>query len=112
MSWNETEILAARRTILKAAQDMLIGRLSYVEGARKIVAAGTAARLDERDTDLLLPFVGIVSETNALPFGKERTHWQAGALDALQSEINQKEEWARGFGEPHCRSLVERFCKK
>ena len=108
MSWNESEILAARRRILKAAQDMLAGKLSYIEGARKIVAAGTTARLDERDADLL-PFVGIVSETDALPFGEMREHWQAAALDALQPEIDQKEAWARGFGELHCRILVKRF---
>jgi hypothetical protein len=108
MSWNETEILAARHTIFRAALDMLAGKLSYIEGARKIVAMGTTARLDERDGDLL-PFVGIVSETDALPFGEMRKHWQAAALGALQPEIDQKEAWARGFGEPHCRNLVERF---
>jgi hypothetical protein len=110
MSWNETEILAARRRIVKAAQDMLAGKLSYIEGAQKIVAAGTTARLDERDADLL-PFEGIVSETDALPFGEMRKHWQAAALDALQPEIDRKEAWARGFGERHCQSLVERFSK-
>ncbi|MCK1618877.1 hypothetical protein IVA96_19965 [Bradyrhizobium sp. 159] len=66
MSWNEAEILAARRKILKSAQDMLAGQLSYIEGARNIVTASTKARLDKRDVDLL-PFVGIVSETDALP---------------------------------------------
>jgi len=96
MSWNEAEILAARGTILKAAEEMLVGKLSYIEGARIIVAAGTAARLDERDVDLQ-PFVGIVSETDALPFGEMRKHWQAAALDALQPEIDEKEGWARGL---------------
>jgi len=110
MSWNESEILAARRSILKTAQDMLAGKLSYIEGARKIVAARRTARLDEWDVDVL-PFVGIDSETDALPFGEMTKHWQAAALDALQPEIDQKEAWARGVGEPHCRSLVERFSK-
>jgi hypothetical protein len=108
MSRNESEILSARRAIFEAAQDMLAGKLSYIEGARKIFAATVAARLDERDADLL-PFVGIFSETDALPFGKMRVHWQAEALAALQPEIAKKEAWARQFGEPHCRNLVERF---
>jgi hypothetical protein len=43
---------------------MLPGRLTTVEGARKIVAAGWAARLDERDPDSLA-FVGTDSETEA-----------------------------------------------
>jgi len=59
---------------------MLAGKLSYIEGAWEIVAAGTEARLDERESDLL-PLV--VSETDALPLGEMRKHWQAAALDAL-----------------------------
>lgn len=108
MSWNETEILAARRVIVKAAQDMLAGTLTYIEGARRIVAAATAARLNERDADLR-PFIGIDSETDSLPLGEMRKHWQLAALIALQSEINVKEAWAREFGQTHCRNLVERF---
>ncbi|MCA1498761.1 MULTISPECIES: hypothetical protein [unclassified Bradyrhizobium] len=108
MSWNETAILAARREILTTAQDMLARRLTYIEGARRIVALAMAARLDERDPDLL-PFVGIDSETDALPFGEMRKYWQPTALAALQPEINEKEAWARDFGEPHCKSLVVRL---
>jgi hypothetical protein len=108
MSWNESEILKARRAILDAAQDMLAGRLTYVEGARKIVAAWWASKLDEGDADFL-PFVGIASETESLPLGKMRAHWQPAALEALQSEIDRMEAWARQFGEPYCRNLVARF---
>ena len=79
MSWNESEILEARRAILDAAQDMLAGRLTYIEGARKIVAIWWRSKLDERDADFL-PFVGIDSETEALPFGEMRAHWQPAAL--------------------------------
>jgi len=96
MSWNEAEILEARQVILGAAQDMLSGRLTFIEGARKIVAASWAARLDERDPDLL-PFVGIVSETDTLPFGDMRAHWQRAALDALQPEIDRMESWLAGW---------------
>jgi hypothetical protein len=110
MSWNESEILAACGRILKIAQHMLTGKLSYIEGARKIVATGKTARLDEWDPDLV-PFVGIASETDALPFGEMREHWQVAALDALQPEIDEKEAWARSFGEFHCRCLVERFSR-
>ena len=108
MSWNESEIRESRRAIFDAAQDMLAGRLTYIEGARKIFAAWWTSKLDEGDADFL-PFVGIVSETDALPFGEMRAHWQQAALEALQSEIDRKETWAREFGESHCRSLVARF---
>jgi len=108
MSWNEGEILAARRAIFAAAQDMLAGKLSYIEGARRIVAAKVTSRLDEWDVDLV-PFVGIDSDTEAFPFGGMRVHWQVAALDALQPKIAEMEAWARQLGEPHCRKLVERF---
>jgi len=108
MSWNESEILKARQAIFDAAQGMLAERLTYIEGARKIVAAWWASKLDERDADFL-PFVGIGSETETLPFGNMRAHWQPAALDALQPEIDRMEAWARRFGEPHCRNLVARF---
>jgi hypothetical protein len=108
MSWNESEILTARSGILKAAQDMLAGKMTYIEGARKIFSDWSAARLDERDADFLA-FTGIFSETDALPFGEMRSQWQAAALAALQPEIDRQETWARQFGERHCRSLVERF---
>jgi hypothetical protein len=108
MSWNESEILAARRRILQACQDMLAGQLPYIEGARKVNAAQASAKLDEWDPDLV-PFRGIDSETDALPTDQTRAFWQPAALAALQSEIDRKEAWARSFGEPHCRRLVERF---
>ncbi|WOH54124.1 hypothetical protein [Bradyrhizobium sp. sBnM-33] len=87
---------------------MLAGRLTYIEGARKIFEAWWISKLDEWDADFL-PFVCIHSETEALPFGKMRTHWQPAALEALQPEIDRMETWARQYGEPHCRNLVARF---
>ncbi|QIG96926.1 MULTISPECIES: DUF2489 domain-containing protein [unclassified Bradyrhizobium] len=108
MSHDESKIAAARRSIFEAAQDMLAGRLSYIEGARKICPARFAWGLDEWDPDLV-PFVGIFSETDALPVGDERSLWQKSALEALAPEIARMEAWARKFGEPHSKSLVERF---
>ena len=106
MSWNESEILAARRRILKTAQAMLAGTCSYIEGARQIVAAWRNSKLDESDAN---PFIAIDSETETLPFGEARSYWQAAALEALQPEINRSEAWARKFGEPYCRNLVKRL---
>ena len=108
MSWNESEIIKARHAMVDVAQDMLAGRLSYIEGARKIVTAKWAARLDQWDADLL-PFIAIQSETDALPLGEMRAHWQGEALEALQPEIDRIEAWARSLGEPYCHKLIARF---
>jgi hypothetical protein len=102
------EMMEARLTIFEAAQAMLAGKLSFIEGARKISRARFWWGLDQLDSDVRC-FVGIDSETDALPFGKTRGYWQAAALEALQPEIDRKEAWARGFAEPHCRNLVRRF---
>jgi hypothetical protein len=108
MSWNESEMAAARRAILQAAQEMLAGKLAYIEGARTIHASRWAAKVGDRDSDLE-PFAGIVSETDALPTEQTRPLWQAAALERLQPEIDRLEAWAKQFGEPHCRNLIERF---
>jgi hypothetical protein len=108
MSWNESEIPKARHAIFDAAQDMLAGRLTYIEGARRIVAAWWGSKLDEGDADFLA-FVGVASETEALPLGKMRAHWQPAALEALQPEIDRMEAWAQRWDEAHCRNLMARF---
>jgi len=108
MSWNESEIVAARRAIFQAAQAMLAGKLSYIEGALRIHSSIWVAKIDEWDSDLV-PFAGIVSETDALPSEQTRPLWQAAALERLQPEIDRLEAWAKQFGETHCRNLAERF---
>jgi hypothetical protein len=108
MSWNEAEIMSARRAILETTQDMLAARISYIAGSRIIAAQQFAARLDS--VPEILPFVGIGSEIEALPLGEMRIHWQAAALEALQPKIEQSEAWARSVGEPHCRNLVKMLC--
>jgi hypothetical protein len=104
MSWNEAEIMSARRKILETAQDMLAARISYIEGSRIIAAQRFPARLDS--VSEILPYVGFASETEALPLGEMRMHWQAVALAALQPEIERSEAWARNAGEAPCRNLV------
>src|SRR5690349_17067970 len=79
MNWNEREIMGAREAILNAAQAMIAGRLTYIEGARVIWSHRERAKFDESDPDFV-PFIGIISETDTLPVGKERSLWQRKAL--------------------------------
>ena len=97
--------MGARRTILETAQDMLAARISYIEGSLKIIVQQFVARVDSAPE--ILPFVGIASETEALPLGEIRMYWQAAVLEALQPKIEQSEAWARSVGEAHCRNLVK-----
>jgi hypothetical protein len=97
----------ARRTIGEIAKAMLAGETSFLSGSRKINALRFPARLDH-DQDVI-PFVAIDSETDALPLGPVRAHWNADALRRLEPEIERAEIWAREFGSEACRKLVERF---
>jgi hypothetical protein len=106
MSLNQAEVLKARRTILETAKGVLSGAVSPIEGARVIVASRSAARL-EADPDIL-PFVGIDSETEALPLGKDRDYWQKQALADLQPTIDEAQHWARDLGADHCQNLLAR----
>jgi hypothetical protein len=109
MSWNELEIAEARRRIVEACQNMLGGKLSFIEGAREVLSFQEEAKLPDLDDDLL-PFMGIVSETDSFPIGEQqRALWQPATLAALQPEIDQKEAWSRDFGEAACRRLIERL---
>jgi len=106
MSFDQSAVLKARRLIFETASKILSGAVLPIEGARIIAASRFAARL-QNDPDIL-PFVGIDSETDALPLGNERKHWQAQALAGLQPRIDQAQQWAREFGSGHCQNLLAR----
>jgi hypothetical protein len=106
VSWNQSEVVAARQIIIETAKGILSGSVSPVEGARTIARHSFKARLED-DPDVL-PFAGIASETEALPFGRERALWQAHALADLQGKINQSQAWAFSVASPHCQGLVAR----
>ncbi|MGJ5219991.1 hypothetical protein ACQR16_34080 [Bradyrhizobium oligotrophicum] len=80
--------------------------MSPIEGARIIARLRFAARL-ETDADILA-FVGIESETDALPIGGGRAHWQAQALIDLQEPIDDLQRSARDVGSSRCRNLLAR----
>lgn len=88
---------------------MLDGELSYIEGSRAILNELPAARVD--NIDELTVFVGIDSETDRFPMGPVRDLWNAGALEAMQPELNEMEAWAKSYGEAACISVIERFRK-
>jgi hypothetical protein len=62
----------------------------------------------ESDVDFMV-FVAIASETDGLPVGAVREHWNPQALDELQPEIDAAEAWAKGHAELICMKLVTRF---
>ncbi len=104
----EPEAEAARRHIVETACDMMSGRLSFIEGARRINGLRWSAKLPEFEPDII-PFIGIDSETDALPIGEERRFWAPEALVRLQPEIDRAEQWAQDIGRAACQKLIDRF---
>lgn len=83
---------------------MLNERLSFVEGSRAILGLLSRAGLSDDDPDYAL-FVAIESETNDVPLGSARQHWNAAAL----KEFDEAEEYAKREGRVGAERLLQRF---
>lgn len=105
---NEKEI-SVRHQLIAAAQSMLDGDLSFVEGASKVLALRNfLGGLDDRDADFDV-FVAIQSETDHLPLKEHQSNWSPDALKRLEPEFIRTEEWASSFASGACMSLIRRF---
>lgn len=99
---------SVRRQVVSTAQAMLDGQLSFLIGSRRLAALRPEIDTASNDADFLV-FVVIDSETDALPLGIVREHWDQGALARLEPEIAEAEHWAFIVGADACRSLIGRF---
>ncbi|WLI89485.1 DUF2489 domain-containing protein [Massilia sp. R2A-15] len=100
-----------RRQVVETAQAMLDGQLCYLIGSRRLSALRHEVDIANSDADFLI-FVGIDSDTDALPLGEVRRHWSAEALAKLEPEIQSAEAWAAKVGSEACRSLIARFAEQ
>lgn len=87
---------------------MLDEQLSFLIGSRRLAALRHEADTADDDADFMV-FVAIASETDALPLGAVREHWDRDALARLEPEIEQAEHWAATAGADACKSLIMRF---
>ena len=99
---------SVRRQVVSTAQAMLDGQLSFLIGSRQLAALRHEIDTADDDADFLI-FVAIDSDTDALPLGTVREHWDQGALARLKPEIEVAELWASDVGADACRSLIARF---
>lgn len=99
---------SVRRQVVSTAQAMLDGQLSFLIGSRRLAALRHETDTAADDADFMV-FVAIDSETDALPLGAVREHWDQDALARLEPEIEEAEYWASTAGADACRSLIARF---
>lgn len=107
---HEQYVNSVREQVVRTARAMLGGQLSYLEGTRTLVALRHEAAVKDDDADLMV-FVAIDSETDALPIGHVREHWDKEALARLEPEIRAAEAWAKKFGADACAALIGRFAR-
>ncbi|WP_322011756.1 DUF2489 domain-containing protein [Paraburkholderia sp. J12] len=105
---SEIEI-RARHHLVAVAQDMLDGKLFFLEGAAQVLAIRSQlSEIADRDPDFDV-FVVIRSETDHLPLEEQRPLWSPEALARLEPELTNAEEWAGSFAQQACRNLIDRF---
>ena len=102
---SETERLLARDKLARTLEQMLDGKLSYIEGSRALNSISKAAGYDWL-SEPFVTFVAIASETDAVPMGKVRDLWHPDAIAKHAGKWNQSEEWAKQVGEPACREAL------
>lgn len=96
--------------ILVLANDILEGKVTLIEGSRKI--DGIVTFLDEfRDDSDFQIFKVVDSETDHLPVGSVRKEWSREALVKKDKDIEEVETFYRGKVLSACHSIISRFSK-
>jgi hypothetical protein len=92
----------------EVASRVLAGLTSPVLGARELSGLLVSLGCDLEDPDYRT-FVGIDSETDALPIAKARLRWAPEALAEKAPEIARAEKWALDFGRGAFANVIARF---
>ena len=104
---NEDEELARQRVVDLAGQ-ILSSSIDVLEGALQIHALRSQANVDDADAEFDA-FTAVVSETDALPIGRQRAFWAAEALARKEPELARARSCARAALESACTNLIRRF---
>jgi hypothetical protein len=105
--YNEEHRQFLSRKIVTAARAVLAGELGIIAGARQLSGLGHEIGTD-RDADFIF-FVGLDSETDHLPVGDVRQHWNAEALRDKDAEIERIEAFYRERAFEICRQLIQKY---
>ena len=104
---NEEHGKTASEKVVALARSVLSGDTGIAEGSRQLAAW----RFDvgaENDPDFLF-FVGVASETDDLPIGPVRQHWNPGALRVKDAELAAYEAKVEQKAFEVCRSLIQKY---
>jgi hypothetical protein len=89
--------------LLARANAHLTGKVGPIETARAFSGFGG---VDQALDKLLMTFVAVNSETDGLPTGEVRQHWNAESLKREDIQIAKAESWCCEMVADACRELV------
>jgi len=93
--------------MLSLAKRLLSGELGIIAGARELSGfEDEVGQVEPEIGAVLTTFVGISSETDALPVGDERRHWSAAALEREDRKIAEAENTWRTNALDACARLI------
>jgi hypothetical protein len=103
---SDTERLLAREKLIRTLEQMIGGKLSFIEGSRIVSGLMDRAGYD-RLSEPFVRFVAINSETDAVPVGKARDLWHPDSVENHAEAWSRSEARAKQIGEPACREALE-----
>jgi hypothetical protein len=104
------ETTNAIQRVLELSRGILQGNQSVLQAARELSSLRNAIAGAEGDPDFLT-FVGIYSETDSLPVGRESALWAAEALAEKDIEIQKAEIFYLDTARAAAKNLIARYEK-
>jgi len=99
----------SRREILNAARRMITGELDVITGCGTICRERRDLPAEDRDSELLSPFIAFDSELDAFPLGRAREQWNAVALREKDLQLAAIVDAARSELLGACRELIDNW---
>jgi hypothetical protein len=105
---DEAQLHRAYGEVARAAADLEIGQVTFVEGVRRIAGLRALVSHLDHDPDFML-FVAIDSESDHLPGVEQREHCTPEWLDQCDREARELEAFWIVQVRTACATLVTRF---
>lgn len=93
--------------LVHVAQAIIDEKIDLILGCREIDRL--RSRLDEQESPLFFPFRAIASETDHVPFGDVRKHWNEQRLQQLDQETLAYVSEIRDAVVEDCRAIIHAY---
>jgi hypothetical protein len=101
----------ARAAAVETLASLIAGSIGLINASRKLSSLRHQIAGEDLDDDWRV-FVGLDSETDHLPVGEERKHWQADALAKKDVEIKKSEGSYRDRAIVAAQNLLKRYTER